>query len=129
MSERRSLSSAMEITPEKLAFIQGTLPRPSEPARIPEPPSSKTASQALTGSSQQPKRPREKSQGSSPEVTDDSVLTEGLLVPLTTRLRPKTADGLRRAYLEQKLKRRQPATQQEIVEEALQGWLERKGYL
>lgn len=126
MSERRSLSSAMEITPEKLAFIQGT--PVSTTATISEPERPKTTSQALTGTGRQPRGSREKPHGP-PEEKDDSILTEGLLVPLTTRLKPKTADGLRRAYLEQKLKRRHPATQQEIVELALVNWLTKEGYL
>jgi len=56
-------------------------------------------------------------------------LLGAVLVPLTTRLQPKTADALRRAYLEQKLRRQQPATQQEIVEAALVEWLNSHGYL
>jgi hypothetical protein len=50
-------------------------------------------------------------------------------MPLTTRLQPRTANALRRAYLEQKLARREPATQQEIVEAALQAWLTLNGFL
>lgn len=52
-----------------------------------------------------------------------------LLAPLTTRIQPETADALKRAYLEQKLRRRRPATQQEIIETALSDWLARNGYL
>ena len=46
-----------------------------------------------------------------------------MLVPLTTRIRKSTSNALTRAYLEQKLAGELPATQQAIVEEALQAWL------
>ena len=52
-----------------------------------------------------------------------------LLVPLTTRLQPANAAALKRAGLEQRLKGAQPATAQEIAEEAIQFWLEENGYL
>ena len=52
-----------------------------------------------------------------------------VLVPITTRLLPRTADALRRAYLEQKLRHARPSTQQEIIEQALHDWLRREGYL
>jgi len=51
-----------------------------------------------------------------------------MLVPLTTKLRRKTVHSLRRAYLEQKLNGRTPATQQEIIEEAVAEWLRRNGF-
>jgi hypothetical protein len=52
-----------------------------------------------------------------------------LLVSLTTRLSPATAEALRRAVLEQKLQRQRPQTQQEIVEAAVRGWLTANGFL
>lgn len=126
MSERRSLSSAMEITPEKLAFIHGT------PSATPVQSADSSPPEMLpttTGAQKRTTRPRQR-----PEP--DAVIEEGapsllgvVLVPLTTRLLPNTADALRRAYLEQKLKGRKPATQQEIVEAAVQGWLRKEGYL
>jgi hypothetical protein len=51
------------------------------------------------------------------------------LVPLTTRLQPSTAAALKRAGLEQKLRGEQPATVQEIAEEAIQEWLRDNGYM
>jgi hypothetical protein len=51
------------------------------------------------------------------------------LVPLTTRLSLSTAAALKRAGLEQRLYGRQPATVQEIAEEAIRAWLGEQGYL
>jgi hypothetical protein len=56
-----------------------------------------------------------------------SVLDE-MLVPVTTKLRRRTVQALRRAYLEQKLRDLKPATQQEIVEQAVSEWLKRNGF-
>lgn len=53
---------------------------------------------------------------------------DNLLVPITTKLRRRTYHALRRAYLQQKLRHRTPATQQEIVESAVGEWLTRNGF-
>ncbi|BBO34268.1 hypothetical protein PLANPX_3880 [Lacipirellula parvula] len=52
-----------------------------------------------------------------------------MLVPVTIRLPRRTAQALRRAHLEQRLKDAKPDTQQEIAEEALADWLAKYGYL
>lgn len=131
MTERRSLSSAMEITPEKLAFIQGTPVAPAahsvKPETVSNPEPTPKREKRLTSSNRNSSA-RVPTANSVPEQEERSLI-EGVLVPLTTRLQPKTADALRRAYLEQKLQRRRPATQQEIVEAALQGWLRKEGFL
>lgn len=133
MAERRSL--AMSLTPEKRAFISGASV-PSSP--IPEP--IQIADEAPVVSTEPP-----------PAVTDRVAKQEepratrrrarratslhaypdlaNLLVPLTTRLQPSTSVALRRAGLEQKLRGEQPATVQEIAEEAIQDWLRDNGYL
>lgn len=51
-----------------------------------------------------------------------------MLVPITTKLRRRTYQALRRAYLQQKLRHRLPATQQEIVEAAVSDWLKTHGF-
>lgn len=135
MSERRSLSSAMEFTPEKLAFIQATTPPLSgPPEKVVEPNAETEADEPKKRDSSERRqhsrtvrRQRERVE-TAPQMLDPSIL-QGLLVPLTTRLQPETADALRRAYLEQKLARKNPATQQEIVEAALQDWLKGHAYL
>jgi hypothetical protein len=129
----------MEITPEKLAFIQGTKPPENGPvAKGPEPsqilssrPEADEANERGSSRrhqhSKSARRQTERIEAAS-HTADPSIL-QGLLVPLTTRLQPETADALRRAYLEQKLARKNPATQQEIIEAALQAWLKVHAYL
>ena len=51
-----------------------------------------------------------------------------ILVSMTTRLSPATAEALRRAALELRLKRRKLHTQQEIVEAAVRHWLNVNGF-
>lgn len=126
MTQRRTLSTAMDVTPEKFAFIKGTEPSASQfnsQATTEESSSAVSKQPATTVPSRAAAKERER-----PRL-DDTSLVGDLLVPLTTRLQPKTADALRRAYLEQKLNRRRPDTQQEIVEAALQGWLRKEGFL
>lgn len=116
----------MDVTPEKLAFIKGTPPSASQltsQATTEESSSAVAKQPAVTVPSRAVAKERERAR------PGDTSLVGDLLVPLTTRLQPKTADALRRAYLEQKLTRRQPDTQQEIVEAALQGWLRKEGFL
>ena len=60
-------------------------------------------------------RPQQSPKGQVPFISDD-----GHLVADSTFIR---------AYLEQKLQREKPDTQQEIVEEALGNWLSRRGFL
>jgi hypothetical protein len=64
------------------------------------------------------------------QIIDEEYLTElpPILVSLTTRLSPATAEALRRAALEQRLRRRRPHTQQEIVEAAVRHWLTANGF-
>jgi hypothetical protein len=127
MTQRRSLTTALEITPQKLEFIRGT--ESLSNSQLPEPhvtePQQAAASPRKRNPVQQSKPRAELADATHAEPS----LLGVLLVPLTTRLQPKTADALKRAYLEQKLKGRIPATQQEIIEAALQGWLRKEGYL
>jgi hypothetical protein len=51
------------------------------------------------------------------------------LVPVPLRLQHRTAQALRRAYLEQKLKHAKPDTLQDIGEDAIADWLTKSGYL
>ena len=51
------------------------------------------------------------------------------LIPVTVRLRPEIAGGLKRASLERQLARAEYFSQQEIVERCLRIWLEQNGYL
>ena len=153
MSDRRSLDHALEMTPEKLAFVQGgrssetakpvpaAKKAPIEPsvagkpvpaatdagARTPKPTTSTGKSRKQTN--RRRIRANSRRNGPTPEgqkLTDPSL--QNFLVPLTTRLHAQTATALRRAYLEQKLHGRLPETKQEIVETAVKQWLQGAGY-
>ena len=128
----------MAMTPEKLAFIQGQATTnsdaPSSAAVGEKPVVAKTIDVELS----QPEIPRESRSRSTrrasrgragqdqPEASD---ILDQVLVPVTIRLQHRTAQTLRRAYLEQRLKHAKPDTQQEIVEEAISDWLARQGFL
>lgn len=141
MAERRGMGQALALTPEKMVFIQGGTgeaerPRVStdgaDPAASNGHPAEQVKSSPQPVASEDPDssttRPR-RSRASAAVRTGSAtpVEQEGfygtLLVPLTTRLQPTTADALRRACLEQKLARRTPHSQQEIVELAVTQWL------
>lgn len=126
------MSRALELTPEKLAFIHGGTEQPVAPEKVEEGTLEQPALQHRSRGTVQPHR-RNSGKGTG-TVTEPAHATSlnmipPLLVPLTTRLQPRTANALRRAYLEQKLKGHTPATQQEIVETALEDWLRRHEYL
>ena len=50
-------------------------------------------------------------------------------VPLTTRMRSEYADALKRASLERQLKKVEPNTLQDILEQAIEPWLRSNGYI
>jgi len=131
---RRGLTEALDLTPEKVAFIRqertlGTeaiveSPRP-EPLEHRGEGASAESTVALGRPVEEPSKV-----ASERATTPRSVGPHNqALVPLTTRLQPATAAALRRAYLERKLAGVEHATQQEIVEEALQDWLRSTGFL
>lgn len=140
MAERRSLGAALDLSPEKRAFIQGgpaskkTVPvtakaAPPEvevSAEIHDEPTSQVERAA-----QPVRRQRSGRQARAPLPQGNDVFLgiANLLVPLTTRLQPPTAAALKRAGLEQKLRGQSPGTVQEIVEGAIQSWLRDYGYL
>ena len=138
MADRRSLGEAL-LTPDKLAFIQSGLP-----AKVPATQSvPKIAAEPEVSDEEETaeipdetvKRTRSRSRGSrrsravEPSDPSDLLGLTNVLVPLTTRLRPKTAAALKRAGLEQRLRGQEPATVQEIAEEAITEWLREAGYL
>lgn len=141
MAERRGFGDAVALTPEKLAFIQGAKPARPTPEVVQQ--QSATAEgrreqqpeispiEVETSQTTKPRRPRESSPGAKAreEERPQPGFYGEILVPLTTRLQPQTADALRRACLEQKLARRTPNTQQEILELALRQWLVENDFL
>lgn len=134
MGKRRGLSEALDLTPEKIAFIRQE--------RVPEPIGQPQLAAAVPAESIREGESRGSEAVLAPEMltTPRPMVTERpvakpigphnlALVPLTTRLQPATSAALRRAYLERKLAGAVNATQQEIVEEALQSWLRSSGFL
>jgi hypothetical protein len=65
-----------------------------------------------------------------PRKSNVAVPPEGIpLDNVTTRLRRDTNERLTEAALHQKLKKERPNTRQDIIQDALQEWLRRHGYL
>lgn len=146
MVERRSLGAALQLPPEQEAFIrEGVAPpaqativmpkaepvEPTQPKHVgaepaPEPEKPRVATR--------PNRTNRGGQAWRPpsdfrESLDAFTGITKILVPLTTKLQPSTTAALKRAVLEQKLRGRNPATVQEIAEEAIAAWLRTEGFL
>jgi hypothetical protein len=144
MVDRRSMGDALALDANKLAFIHGDK-LPVAPGKGPEKTESTdhaVESPAPAPAEPGPTTPRIKRRGRRPRPARSDIVTTPvsveatypgdlppLLVSLTTRLSPATAEALRRASLEQRLKRRRPHTQQEIVEAAVRHWLTTNGFL
>lgn len=133
MVNRRSISDAVAVKPDIEAFIRGGVPGVvKEIAQVKEPPTREEESVVvdLQVADTKPRtKVRRQRRGESREEREgEASLLDDILVPLTTKLKRKTVQALRRAYLEQKLAGRKPATQQEIIEEAVGEWLGRNGF-
>lgn len=139
MNERRSLNSALSSTPDLKspavqAFIAGGAPAKTmipSPAKAPLP---KPAEQPVElvkvtdePSASEPKETKPK-RSAKPQPAPQSLHSK-VMISVTTRFEQQTAEALRRAHLEQKLKNMQPGTQQEIIEIAVQAWLRDNDYL
>lgn len=142
MAKHRSLGNAL-LSPEKLAFIKGQDANHADRADAQPPVQSNavvvpvmemsTETESPATDVQPMRKPNARQSQSTYNATTNhnavAPANEDYLVPITTRLQARTAEALRRAYLEQKLSRREPATQQEIIEAAVQEWLRQTGYL
>jgi hypothetical protein len=106
MSNRRSMGDA--LTAEKLAFIRGEKAVPPKAGPV-----KREASQSERTIELETTAPNE----------------EQAERQHTIRLKHRTAQALKRAALEQKLKHVKPDQVQEIGEEAFTDWLTRSGYL
>lgn len=133
MAERRSLGTALQLSPESMAFVRGASPEVS-PADTTAPASAVISTHPQAEAVRIPSPVRRKRTGrhartETPETNERLLGLANLRVPLTTRLHPNTAVALKRASLEQRLHGASPATVQEIAEEAIQAWLRDSGYL
>jgi hypothetical protein len=135
---------ALELNSDKLAFIRGERTVVGEETQPEELPATDRSLDKLEPSDHEPglSSPRVRRRGRRPKVAlpeplvGQEILDRNyggdfppLLVSLTTRLSPATAGALRRAALEQRLQRRRPHTQQEIVEAAVRHWLTINGFV
>jgi hypothetical protein len=131
MVERRTIGIALAtLSPEAQGFIQsGEKPAPSsKPSTVEvEVASSSGECAAPLEQQRQPSHRRTRARVSSARVKVE--VPDSWKVPITTKLEYATVQALRRAYLEQKLSHATPNTQQEIIEEAVQAWLKRNGFL
>jgi hypothetical protein len=122
------------LTAEKLAFIRGEKSAPPQ-ARLEQEGSESGMTVELettAPSEEQPERQhrrRSRGRASRPEEPQASEILDQMLVPVTIRLKHRTAQALKRAALEQKLKHAKPDQVQEIGEEAFSDWLVRSGYV
>src|SRR5262245_19337517 len=124
MAERRSMAEALgSLEPETLGFIQGTGGSTSLQRRQANP--VETAEQTVDGTTRSAAVAKRRMQT---RTTTPIEVPESWKVPVTIKLKYVTAQALKRAYLEQKLRHARPDTQQEIVEAAVQSWLRHNGY-
>ena len=122
MSKRRSLTAGVNTVPDTdpeavRQFIKQerkTAPQ-IEPELAVVGPSPGVASQPVSSKPKKAKRSK-------------SVTPVGL-IPVTVRLRPEIAGALKRASLERQLAGEEPNTQQDLVELALEPWLQSEGYV
>jgi hypothetical protein len=126
----------MTLSPDKLAFIRGTdsagVKTPSEKQQVAPPEKTIEFGESKEEASAQETRPqRRRGRGKSAiqEEPQASQILDRMLVPVTIRLQHRTAQALKRAALEQKLKHQKPDRVQEIGEEAISEWLLKSGYL
>jgi len=75
-----------------------------------------------------PRKPATSAAPKSPKRKPTRLQPVGL-IPVTIRLRPEIAGALKRASLERQLSGEETFTQQDIVENALEPWLESEGYI
>ena len=152
MTQRRSLTDALELTPDKVAFINGSsgekprtdvvpdnstsiVPAPdAEQEPVPVEDSNPTTDVAFEPARNERRRKSATAHSAAtinkaPENHGAGMTLGNVLVPLTTRLHPETALALKRASLEQRLRGFSPATVQEIVEQSVTHWLQSHGYL
>ncbi len=132
MAERRSIGDAMEMTPAKLAFIKGQENKGEKQVVAKVEPTQNDAEKTIdleVPKDQKLKAARRSSRGrQSQESPEASEILDQVLVPVTIRLQHRTAQALKRAYLEQKLRHAKPDTLQEIGEEAFAQWLTKNDY-
>lgn len=127
MTARRPLTAGLN-TPETLnedlvrAFVK------QEPVSI-DPPKAEPVELSVLVSPPEPPKASESSDSRKPKKKSRNNVVPIGLIPVTVRLRPEIAGALKRASLERQLNGESLFTQQELVEQVLEPWLKREGYL
>jgi hypothetical protein len=129
MAERRALTEGLRpaggLDPRtEASFVFGSQPQPKGQETAPKLSVAGGRRGVQDDASAREERPQEPA--GKPKA---SLVPKTLLVPLTTRLRAPLVAGLKRASLERQLAGLEPWTQQEILEQALEPWLRKNGYL
>jgi len=125
MAERRSLTSAVN---------SGTVPGVDpEVVRSFVTQNQRTERPVVAAVNTAPVQPRETKEVSEQKVSKPKRKANRFqpvgLIPVTVRLRPEIAGALKRASLERELEGEDVFTQQDLVENALEPWLQSEGYL
>ena len=126
----RSLAAALNVTPEVAEFIHGANRRPVVAESAVTSTAAAPAGPATPRSEKRPKsaprqrRERNQSAAAPPRTEPPKSRAK---VAITTRFSQATADALRRASLERKLRDESLHTQQDIIELAVSNWLRRGG--
>ena len=116
---RRSMSAALqtvELPPEAMALIQEGTPRPIR----------SVAPVALMDEEESPNRARSRKERV-PHERPAPNLIQRPVVAMTVRIAKELTDALLRLSVERRLRGEEPHTQQEMVAEAIQEWLQRQG--
>jgi len=133
MANRRSLKAVLDLPTQQRNFIQGGAAEPASDDELASLPCDEQAADPVAqAAEEQPQRRTPTRRSARVSVPQGDKMPFGfanLLVPVTTKLRPATAAALKRAGLEQRLRGKNPATVQEIAEQAIQKWLLDSGYL
>ena len=112
------------VTPEVLALIKEGTPKPQAPALVvtaaPQKAAEPVAAPVVPESAVEPAKARPQKERA-PEVIS--------FVPMTVRVPTKIPEALLKAASDRKLRKAKPFTQQDIVAEALQNWLQKHGYM
>lgn len=127
MTARRPLTAGLN-TPDTLnedlvrAFVK------QEPVPVDPPKAEPVELSVLVSQPDAPKASEAVDNRKPKKKSRNNVVPIGL-IPVTVRLRPEIAGALKRASLERQLNGEALFTQQEIVEQVLEPWLKREGYL
>lgn len=76
-----------------------------------------------------PEKPRAQKPDPEPQPAPQSAAMTPGLIPVNVRVRPDIAAALKTAALQRELQGVEPFTKREIVEQALEPWLKKNGYL